>query len=189
MPLNDMYLKVTDLKKELKKLSDQELRSVIVESFKKSDQMKEYLSVKFNTDKMLDNLFQKYKEQIINEFFPNKGSAKMRLSVAKQAIKDYKKVTNDEEGTFELILIYVETGVRFTNTYGDIDEPFYNSMISMYKQLGEICSGNSTLFIRYKERINAIVDNANGIGWGFYDTLAYLHDEMIVDMKNKNKYS
>jgi len=32
------------------------------------------------------------------------------------------------------MLHYVETGTEFTNTYGDIDEPFYNSLISMLNQ-------------------------------------------------------
>ena len=28
----------------------------------------------------------------------------------------------------DLLLVYAETGVRFTNEYGDIDEAFYTNM-------------------------------------------------------------
>ena len=30
------------------------------------------------------------------------------------------------------MLHYVEVGIEFTNTYGDIDSPFYSSMENMY---------------------------------------------------------
>jgi hypothetical protein len=76
----------------------------------------------------------KYKEIIENEFLPVNGFGKARLSVAKKAIIEFKKISNDKQANSELMIFYVRTVVRYTDCYGDIDELFYLSMESMYKR-------------------------------------------------------
>jgi hypothetical protein len=61
-----------------------------------------------------------------------------RLRDARHLIRDYRKATKDTVGTLDLMLHYVETGTEFTNTYGDINEPFYNSLESV---LNDFCEG------------------------------------------------
>ncbi|MGH4140088.1 hypothetical protein [Clostridium sp.] len=43
------------------------------------------------------------------------------------------KNMTDEKLVLNLILYYVEMGIEFTNTYGDINESFYNSVEGMYQ--------------------------------------------------------
>ena len=100
----------------------------------------------------------------------------MRLSVARKAITDYKKVATSLEGVIELMLFYVETGVAFTNAYGDIDEPFYNSMESMYARTLELIAKHN-LQDRFAARCRKIVDDTAPIGWGFHDALSELYHE------------
>ncbi|GGH80630.1 DNA repair protein RadC [Pullulanibacillus pueri] len=168
-------MKVSDLRRALKALSQKELIDIIIKSYQSSDDIKELLLMTFNADEALEELFKKYKTQIKDEFFPERGFGKLRLSQAKKAISSFKKITGDEGLTFELMLYYVEQGVDFTNTYGDIDERFYNSMLSMYEKVIEQCNKNEDLFKAYKERLEAIVIDTEGIGWGFHDALEYLY--------------
>jgi hypothetical protein len=63
----------------------------------------------------------------------------MRLSEAKNAISKFNKLSSDDLKTLDLMLYYVEIGTEFTNTYGDIDEKFYNSMVSMYRKVVGAC--------------------------------------------------
>lgn len=42
----------------------------------------------------------------------------------KKALSDFQKLEPAAELIADLLLVYVETGVRFTNEYGDIDEAF-----------------------------------------------------------------
>ena len=72
------------------------------------------------------------------------------------------------------MIYYVELGVKFTCDLGDINEPFYNSMESMYKAAAEFAAKNG-LAEDHRGRFKKIVDNTSGIGWGFHDCLGELY--------------
>ena len=76
----------------------------------------------------------KYKEIIARELFPVNGFGKARLSVTKKSNHRIQKNSNSKQANAELMIFYVETVVRYTDCYGDIDELFYLSMESMYKR-------------------------------------------------------
>ena len=60
------------------------------------------------------------------------GFGKARLSVAHKAANDYRKIYRNLVASVDMMLFYVEQGVKFTDAYGDIDEPFYCRMESMF---------------------------------------------------------
>ena len=71
------------------------------------------------------------------------------------------------------MLYYVECGVEFTNTYGDISESFYNSVATVFsnfvKEINQL--PDDSYYIRNKKRINDIYTNSKDIGWGFGDEI------------------
>lgn len=48
-------------------------------------------------------------------------------------------------------------------------------MYSMYSKLMDQCEKDSGYFHKYRDRLKAIVDNTEGIGWGFHDGLIDLY--------------
>jgi hypothetical protein len=96
--------------------------------------------------------------------------------VARKAVSDYKKVSASKFGVADVMLYYVETGVQFTNTYGDIDEAFYNSMESMYERAVKYIVQHGMLR-QFEERCRRIVTDTSGIGWGFHDGLSDIYEE------------
>ena len=68
------------------------------------------------------------KEAVLECFFPKRGF-KLRLKDARKVISDFKKLEPDPESLADVMLYYVECGVRFTNDFGDIDEPFYTIVL------------------------------------------------------------
>lgn len=120
----------------------------------------------------------RYRQIIENEFFPARGYGKARLAIARKAVTDYRKVAASAEGIPDLMLAYVELGVRFTRTYGDIDEPFYRSMESMYASALEwmVKHGVEDAF---RPRANAILTAARGIGYCFQDTLTDIFSQWL----------
>ncbi len=120
-----------ELKRHLGQRSQAELAADIVDLFTRLDPVKDYYQIRLDAGHD-EELIAKYKAVIEREFFPTRGFGRARLATARKAITDYKKVSTSIAGLVDLMLFYVEMGVRFTNTYGDIDEPFYNSMESMY---------------------------------------------------------
>lgn len=149
--------------------------SLISELYKRSEEVQQYLSVKFNGEDTIPELYEKVKKEIIDEFFPDRGFGKMRLSKAKKAITNFKKLTNDHLKTVDLMIMYVEVGTEFTNTYGDIDGQFYSSMESMYHKAVTECEKDEELFNAFHDRLFGIVEDSDGIGWGYHDQLADLY--------------
>ncbi len=118
----------------------------------------------------------KYKAVIKNEFLPARGFGKARLSVARKAVSEYRKLSRSKASLVDLMLYYVETGVKFTNKYGDIDEAFYEGMGNMYKWAVKLIVENE-LEELYERRCRRIVEDTSGIGWGFHDWLSDIYNE------------
>lgn len=126
-------INLTTLKKHLKARSQAELIADIAELYKRFQPVKDYYQIQlYPQDEK--QVAAKYKKIIEDEFFPARGYGRARLSVAKKAITEYKKVNKTVVGLIDIMLFYVEQGVRFTDAYGDIDEPFYISMETMYEK-------------------------------------------------------
>lgn len=78
------------------------------------------------------------------------------------------------------MLYYVEVGIEFTNTYGDINEAFYNSVAAMYEEVVSAINkqDDSENYNNFKDRLKAVVEDTNGMGWGFHDDLGDIYWEI-----------
>ena len=164
-------LTLTALKKELKQFDQKELIQLIADLYKLNGEVKDYLSNRFIGEASIQALYETSKKKIANEFFPDRGFGKLRLKEAKSAITNFKKLSGDHEKTVDLMLYYVELGTQFTNTYGDIDDPFYDSMISMYHKVTDACNQDGALFHKLNDRLYAVVEETKRMGWGYHDCL------------------
>src|SRR3954447_26705807 len=106
------------LKQYLAERSHAELVADIADLFGRFDVVKDYYQLQIGGESA--EVLAKYKALIDKEFFPARGEPLARLSVARKAISDYRKLSPAVSGLIDLMLYYVEAGVRFTNTYGDI---------------------------------------------------------------------
>ncbi|SFD89460.1 hypothetical protein SAMN05216238_105181 [Lentibacillus persicus] len=171
-------LKIPELKKHLKDFDHKELIEVITELYKLNGDVKDYLTLKFNGEEKTQELFDRAKKAIEDEFFPAGGHGKLRLAKAKQAITDFKKLTHDDAKTIDLMLCYVEFGTEFTTAFGDIDERFYTSMLSVYGDVISACEADESLFEQLHERLYEVVAGSDGIGWGYDDQLMIMYESL-----------
>ena len=172
-------LTARELRKYLETKSTTDLVSDIVLFFTQFDGVKEYYSAHLGHG-YSEDLLEKYKTIIRKEFFPTRGFGSARLSIARKAITDYKKVSQNLLGLVDLMLFYVEMGVRFTNEYGDITEAFYNSMESVYDGALKLITSND-LHEHFQIRCQKIVTDTRNIGWGFHDTLNDMYQTAFDD--------
>ncbi len=168
---------LTALNQYLKNRSKEDLISDISELFKKFDSVKDYYQIKLSP-KEETQVVTKYRKIIEDEFFPSRGIGKAKLSAAKKAITEYRKISTNPASTVDIMLFYVEQGVRFTKAYGDIDEPFYNSMESMYEKAIQWITKHEIQDI-FKERCAKIVNDTSGIGWGFHDAISHIYSDVF----------
>ena len=110
-------LSLTALKQYLKNSPKEELINDILEIFKRIDSVKDYYQIKLSPPDQTD-VSAPYKKIIENEFFPLRGIGRAKLSVARKVVTDYKKLVKDPVKIADMMLFYVEQGVRFTNAYG-----------------------------------------------------------------------
>ncbi|RHW43511.1 hypothetical protein D1B31_02305 [Neobacillus notoginsengisoli] len=167
-----MKIKVSELKKELKEYDQKELIQLITELFKTSKDVQSILSVKFLGDKATEELYSQAKKSIENEFFPDRGEPKLRLANAKKTISNFGKLTGHELKTLDLMLFYVEQGVKFTNAYGNMYDSFYNSLAMMYDKVTSKCGMEEEYYNHFAERLENVLENTVDMDWGFYEELA-----------------
>jgi Family of unknown function (DUF6155) len=166
---------VTTVKKRLASSSKAELIADITELFKRFPAVQDYYQVKLYPSETT-NIDKKYKKIIEDQFFPARGYGDAKLSVAKKAISDYKKVCTRADEVADIMLFYVEQGVKYTNAYGDINESFYNSMEGVYEKAIQLIFKYKIQDI-FQGRCQRIMEDTSGIGWGFADAMSDIYEE------------
>jgi hypothetical protein len=160
-----------DVKTILAQQSAPELLQLIRDLYALRPENKEFIRARFlSTEETL----QPYKTIIQESLYPEGTyDEPIQLARARKAISDYKKATKNARGTLELMVYYVECGTQCTVDFGDIDAWFYESLESMFAQVVKTLqqSGQDTID-RFLPRLETIVRQARGIGWGYYDGLS-----------------
>lgn len=168
---------LTDIKKELKKLERDKLIDLVADLYKKNKSVKEFFDFYIDPDER--ELFNKYREKVFNAFYPKRGF-NLKLKDGKTAISDFKKLDPSSELLADLMLYYVETGVEFTNEFGDISEGFYSSLEKTY--LGALTlMRKENLLDKFADRALKVVTDTSDIGWGFHDYLAGVCADFYFD--------
>jgi hypothetical protein len=130
-----------------------------------------------------EDVLEKYRKKIIDQFFPARGFGKLKLGEARKAIRDYRKATGNAAGAAELLMTYVENGARFTHEYGDMEERFYDSMDSAIEELSALLLGEAReSYPKFRERLAKVERMADGIGWGFQDSVGDFVEQMEKEL-------
>lgn len=172
-------IKWSDLKPILETHSRAALLALVKELFDAMPDRDAFFTSRFFAESQdAQTILEPYRKRIVDQFFPARGFGKMNLREAKSAISDYRKATRDVFGTLELMLTYVEQGTRFTDTYGDIDEPFYNSMVSMLDSFAKLLTKNLQHYEHFHPRLLKLVRATSGMGWGYADDVESIVREL-----------
>jgi Family of unknown function (DUF6155) len=171
---------LVELRKHLRTKTQKELIDEIVGLYKSFDNVKEHYQASFFNDD--DGVLNKYKTVILQEFYPKspRQDPPARLSVAKKAIRDYKKISCSDKGLADIMVYYVEIGVQFINDYGviDTDDAFYTSMMGMYQQALDFIYKQG-LIDPFRGRLKAIISDTDNMRWGFHEELVDLYINYI----------
>ena len=168
---------IKEVKNELKNFNKEKLIELVAELYKKDKSVKEFLDFYVSPNEF--ELFNKYRDKVFEAFYPLRGD-KLKLKDGKNAISDFKKIGGSPQGIADLMLFYVETGVSFTNDFGDIYESFYYSIESTFSAALKLMEKENILSL-FHNRASKIVDDSDGTGWGFHDTLFDIYSEYYPD--------
>lgn len=168
---------LTDIKKELSKFDKNQLINIISDLYKKNKSVKEFFDFYVNPNEK--ELFEKYRDKVFEAFYPKRGY-NVKLKDGKKAMSDFKKLGPSTGLIADLMLFYVETGVKFTNDFGDIDENFYSSLGKTYVQALALMQ-KENLLDKFADRASKVIKDTDDIGWGFHDYLADVYFNFYSD--------
>jgi len=171
--VKDKNLSITELKKQLKQLQPEELMELLVETYKLSDKVKNLINVRLKGDTGVADLLNSCKKKIKNEFLPEKGFGKLRVSIVEKIIEDFKSISKVDENIIDLMLFSVEMGVEHINEYGDISEDMVDYLFEAYDNVVKSINkkNKAELFKRFKNRLEDAISNTKGVGcWGIKDS-------------------
>ena len=168
-----------DIKKVLAEFSSKQLLELAQDLYKFSSENKSFFHTRFLDSKDGKVDLAPYKKRIQKAISPESG--RYSLSKGRQAINEFKKATGNIHDTLELMLYYVHCGNNFTLELGDIDEPFYNSMESMFDSMVKklIQTKDNDLMVEFLEKMEKEYNRVDGIvGWWYPDSLNYCLEEL-----------
>lgn len=171
-----------ELKKHLSELNDSELKKLLCQVYKNSDAAEKMINVILLGSEYEEKLLVQYKEKMYKVFFPKDiVRVGFSLSWAKSLISEFKKIGAGHKHILDLQLYYVECGTEFTNTFGDIDMKFYDSMCSVYDTVVQAVNKyeNESLYLKFKDRLINIVNETAGLGWGFHDFVFHQYNIIV----------
>ena len=169
----------TTLKKELQKLTKEQLVEQVLDLYDKNKSVKEFYNFYLNPASEKE-LFEKYKQVIVNEFYPKRGDSKMRFSVCKKAISDFKALSPEPELIADLMLCIAENACKFTYEFGDMWEGYYTSAENNFEAALKFISKHN-LLDKFKLRAEQCVEWSSPCGWGFCDTVSDIFYEYYQD--------
>ena len=169
-------MKIIDLKKQLKSMEQNELVTLVCTLYKASKQAQSIIDVELCSEAVEEQLVAAHKKKIRIAFF----GSRLSLKSAKTVISDFKKIAKNKENIAELMLYYVECGVEFTSTYGDIDEAFYYSIESMFSDFVSVLNNldSNAYYERNADRIKEMCLSTDCVGWGFQEEMMSIYYEI-----------
>jgi hypothetical protein len=159
------------LKKELLKLTKEQLVEQILDLYDKNKAVKEFYDFYLNPHNEKE-LVVKYKKLIRKEFNVEKPERSTeKFSVAKKVISEFKSLRPTPEALADVMLYLPESACELTYRYGDFSEQFYDSSYNNYKA-ALVFMWKNNLLDEFKLRAEQCVKWASPCGYGFADDIA-----------------
>lgn len=158
--------------------SERDLLGIISELYNLSKENKNFLEARFlQSVEALD----RYKAHIKKYLAPNdpcKPSQQISIREAKKAVSDYKKASSNPINLIDLMVYYVECGTDFSCEFGDIDEPYYASLESMFEKAVALMQKQPAYDIEdFIRRLKVVIRKASSFGWGYHDTISDIFEK------------
>jgi hypothetical protein len=165
------------LKKELQKLTKEQLIEQIIELYDTCKQVKEYYKVFLNPEG-IQKLLDTYKDIIDRKFNPSNISRNMRtcFPIAKKAIADFSALKPPPKMLADLLVTLAENACDLSSEYGDMPEQHYNNTANCFVNVFKIIK-KEKLLDEFRPRCMKCLKNATECGGGFSDEMNDVFDE------------
>lgn len=168
-------LGIRELKKQLSNYDKDELIKLISDLYKNNQSAQQQISMIIDpaTTSDVAATYKKRKDAGIWGHY-------IDLHSAKSAVSEFKKICHDDFAVIDMMLYYVNSCVQLSLNVGDIDAPFYNSLVSMFGNAVKLINkqNDRAKFEDIKPVIENIIAATSRFGWGVYENLTDLYYEI-----------
>ena len=175
------------VKKVLLAMTKKDIIEMVLEMYSARKEVKEYLE--FYASPNENGKLEEYKAIIKEEFYPKRRrEPQTRFSVCRKAVADFKKLKPSPDALAELMVSYMEWATKLTFDYGDMWEPYNDSVESNFNKTIKHIVLNG-LWDKYNDRLQQCVIWSEGNGYGFADAIADMYEEgKAIDKDLATKY-
>ena len=174
----------SEIKKRLKGRSERELIDLLKDCYKQSPEVKIKLSFAVSDNKEeSSNVISVLKDRLHREFWTvekNGAFRKPDMREARKIVTLAKNSVDDPEMIVDIMVDHFEHGVGFTAKHGDMWDGYYGSVENMFRKTCDYIVKNKERIDheRAMERIEKTVENSPVMGYGFYDYIVEMRDEL-----------
>lgn len=160
------------------------LLALLKDLYETNAENRDFMDARCNTAEGHGVALEIYRAKIVEQFFPAKGHGQLMLSAARKAIRDYRKATGNLLGAADLLITYVENGIRFTQKYGYIDDGLDSSLLSALSELATLLRKEGRRYYpEVRERLMRMAEQSRRTGSGLDECvqsiLGQLEEELI----------
>lgn len=171
---------VAELKKSLRALSYEQMEGMLCSLYKNSKDVSRYFNIRFNGVAYAPKLLEDFRRDI-DRSIPMDFNRPLHMAQARKSLADFQKAATDAATHLEMLLYFSERCALFTDTYGDIDAPFYDCASKAFAAFvdGLNAQEDDSLFEQWCPRIDDVLSMSRHIGWGFGDEVASLSVSIV----------
>lgn len=152
------------LKSFLTSMNRQELENLVLELYS-LPAVKDAVNLRLNPN-FTDEMVNRYEKKLAKVLMPA-NPEKMSMSAAKDILSEVKGLSAiSPRVTAEIYLYAAECACDFTETFGDIDEPFYNDLSDFYQMAVDFAKTDEELKNELSDRFRTLNESFYGMGWG-----------------------
>lgn len=167
------------IRKQLKDADPVTMLALIKELYDLAPANRDFLHARASAATGNSATFAKYRKRVTDPIYPSRGEGNLKLSESRKAIREYHKATGDMLGAIELLLVFCETGAKFTNEFGDIDQRFYDSLGHGLDELCQLVKQQGReAWEAVRDRLDKLEKDTQNIGWGYTDDIHYFVNDL-----------
>ncbi len=128
--------KLSDFKKLLAEMTEEELRAELLKLFNKLEQVQMFYAQDLMGKEDRQKILEECKAKIYKKFWTPSGSPRNNISNAdiRKIITDFEKISAFPHEVVDLILYRVETATHFANEFGGMPDADYNASNTAFEK-------------------------------------------------------
>jgi hypothetical protein len=173
--------KLTDLKKLIAEMTEDELRLEIIKLYTKLPQVKDFYNQDLMTEEERQEVLKGYKDKIYKQFWTSGGKAHgmVNNTTVKGIISEYEKIAVFTYDVVDLLIYRVEVATDLANQYGGMQESNYNAAVTAFKKAMNLIKEHG-LMSHFKLRCEGLINSKN-IDYWYIEQLELLYESVESD--------